>query len=149
MTKQPVRAPTDKPETLATDIVEFKPVVKTMGRPKKLQAPAIPDFKLKDGEAEIYAYFIQAMQEDYPNMRNSDLLMLPLVAAEYIKYLRLVGKELSSGELVTMSRQHPGSMLARFMSQVLATTRQQRVKNEKPQDEDEKDSFWNKWSVDQ
>ena len=142
----PRRTPTDKPEVLATERVSFKLVQNKPGRPKKLQPPPIPAFKMSAEEAEQYDYFIQAVMEDYPGMKNSDLLMLPLVAAEYIKYLRLVGRELESGELVTMSRQHPGSMLARFMSQILATTRQQRVKSEKPQ-EDEDDSFWKKWSA--
>lgn len=146
MPKQPVRTATDKPEVLATDRVEFKLVQKTRGRPPKLQAPPIPAFKMSEEEAQLFDYFIRAFMEDYPGMMNTDLLDLPIIAAEYIKYLRLVAKELESGELVTMSRQHPGSMYARFKSQILGATRQQRTKNEKPK-EDDSESFWNKWAV--
>lgn len=140
------RNPADKPEVLATERVEFKLVQKTAGRPRKLQAPPIPYFKMSEDEAVMFDYFIRAFQEDYPGMKNTDLLDLPLIAAEYIKYLRLVAKELESGELVTMSRQHPGSMYARFKSQILGATRQQRMKMEKPEEDDSMD-FWKNLSV--
>lgn len=142
----PRRTPSDKPEVLATDVVEFKLITKRIGRPKKLQPPPIPVFKMSESEAEMYEYFIQAYQEDYPGMKNTDLLDLPLLAAEFIKYHRLVAIELEKGELVTMSRQHPGAMYARFRTQILGATRQQRIKTEKPEDDDKND-FWTKLAV--
>jgi hypothetical protein len=136
MPKQPERSATDNPKTL--NVTPLRPLPKTgPGRPPKLAEPPMPEFDWQnDYERDLYHYFIAAIKEDYPGLKKSDLLLLPLAAAEYVKCLRLLGKEVASGELVMMSRQHPSTFFARYLDTLLGTTRKQRVKQpEKSEDE--------------
>jgi hypothetical protein len=92
-------------------------------------------------ERYLYNYAIDAWKQDYPKLTASDQLLLPICAAEYVKYMRMLQKELASGELVSMARQHPGTMFARFMSQLLGTTRAARLKG-KPEETDSDGFDW-------
>lgn len=136
------RKPMDSSAPYDAEPIKIQPMTPRMGRPPKLPPAPMPDFEMSPDEQYIFRYFIDAIKADYPKLAPSDLLLLPICAAEYVKYLRMLQREMKSGELVTMSRQHPGTMFARFMAQLLGTTRASRLKN-KP--EDPEDAFdWSK-----
>lgn len=128
------RQPTDKAAaSLQTTALQGKPA-RGRGRPPKVVAPTPPQFTwASDYESAMYEHCIAAYREDNPDMTPSEQLLLPLLAAEYIKLLRLYQMELASGELVTMARQHPGTMFAKYLD-LLAATRKQRVKGGTPED---------------
>lgn len=142
----PRREPNEKPETFTTAPVVFHVAKRKPGRPKNIELePPLPVFVVTPEEQMLMEWAMAKWRADY-ELKDSDLLLLPLCAAELVKYYRLIAQELQSGSLVTMSRQHPGAMFARFMSQLLGTTRTNRQKNAKP-DDDGADDFWKNFSV--
>lgn len=141
------RTPANPSPLEPSEPVRIKPTAPARpGRKPKLGPPPMPLLEMTPDEALMYSYFLDAIEDDYPNLKNSDRLLLPIVAAEYIKYLRMLQEELKSGKLVSMARQHPGTMFARFMAQLLGTTRNQRMKagNESS---DEESFDWSKLSA--
>lgn len=142
MTRQyggkPVIKPTDEPRTLK--VLPLNGTPKRNGRPPNAKRPQPPAFDWQsDYERELYEWFIACIEADYPNMKESDKLLLPLAAAEYVKWMRLVGNEVKSGELVTQARQHPGQMFSRLLDSILGTTRKQRIAKNEDKDENELD----------
>lgn len=129
MPKLPEREPTDVSKTLSTKALQPSPK-RGPGRPQLPSKATQPDFVfLNDYEHVLYESYMRALEVDYPGMKASDRLLLPLVAGEYIKCMRLLGNELESGELVTMSRQHPGTQFRGLLDTILGTTRKARVRN--------------------
>lgn len=59
-------------------------------------------------------------------MTATDQITLQLLAAEYIKYLRMLANEIESGQLVSMARQSPGTQYCRLLD-MLSVTRKARV----------------------
>lgn len=135
---KPVIKATDEPRTLKVAPLQATP--KRVGRPPAVKRPEPPAFEWQsEYEHELYEWFIDCIERDYPNMKDSDKLLLPLAAAEYVKWMRLLGNEIKSGELVTQARQHPGQMFSRLLDSVLGTTRKQRVAKGDDKDKDELD----------
>lgn len=104
--------------------------VKTTGRPKKLTLP--PEFQqlldaMSPVEQEHYKLVVEAHYQLYPDLNILDKLWVRLLAIEYIKTLRMMAEELESGQLITMSRQHPGVQM-RAYADMLSVTRKQRGK---------------------
>lgn len=129
MPTKATREPTDTSKTLKT--AGLIPAQKRgPGRPQLPQNATPPQFTfLSEYERDLYDLYTRALEADYPGMKPSDRMLLPLVAGEFIKCMRLLGNELSSGELVTMSRQHPGTQFRSLLDQILGATRKSRVKN--------------------
>lgn len=105
--------------------------VATGGRPKKLKPMPILE-GLSDAEKVLFDNFIQAYLDEYPDITPTDYGMLWLVAVEYIKYLRILSVELSTGQVMSMARQHPGTNMRALQDQ-LSFTRKARMHG-KPQD---------------
>jgi hypothetical protein len=106
--------------------------VRTTGRPKKLTLPG--EFQqmldaMSELEQEHYHFYIAAHEKLYPDLTEVDRLILRLAACDYIKALRMNAEELESGQLLTMSRQHPGVQMRAWMD-MLSVTRKQRGKAE-------------------
>ena len=132
MTDKRTRTPLSE-TTKVIKLIDKAAGVKTTGRPKKLVLP--PEFQqlldaMSDIEREHYEFFIAAHVKQYPDFNDIDRLWLRLMAIEYIKTLRMMVEELESGQLVTMSRQHPGVQM-RAYADMLSVTRKQRGKAEK------------------
>lgn len=103
------------------------------GRPKKNAMPALPLALLEsmtDLEREHFHFFIAAIEELYPDLNKLDRLLVRLMACSYIALLRMEAAQMESGQLVTMSRQHPGVQLRAWMD-LLSVTRKQRGKVDK------------------
>lgn len=98
------------------------------GRPRKLKMPPLPQ-EILDGmtslEQEHFAFFLESHRQQYPDLTPTDLISLTAAAMEYVAYLRLQASQLSTGELVTMSRQHPGVQMRAWLDS-LSVTRKQR-----------------------
>lgn len=87
------------------------------GRPRNLKYPALPAEimeSMTDLEREHFEYFIAAIKADN-KLRPSDYIGLYAAALEYVAYLRLQASQIASGQLVTMSRQHPGVQLRAWL----------------------------------
>lgn len=90
---------------------------KTTGRPRKLKYPPLPAEILEsmsELEQEHFNYFIEAIKADN-QLRPSDYIGLYAAGLEYVAYLRLQASQIASGQLVTMSRQHPGVQLRAWL----------------------------------
>lgn len=88
-----------------------------MGRKPKLKYPPLPAEILEamtDLEREHFEYFIEAIKQDN-KLRPSDYIGLYAAGLEYVAYLRLQASQIASGQLVTMSRQHPGVQLRAWL----------------------------------
>lgn len=121
--------PYKKPQSpmLAVVPVTGSPSEKKNGRPRKLVPPAPPNFSMTDYEQQVYDYVINSYLVEYPDLTPTDHLYLPLIAAEYIKYLRVVQKEFTDGEVLSQARQHPYTQLKGLLD-ALSITRKQRAK---------------------
>lgn len=133
MTNQPTRnphaqaprqRPEAKPETLHVAPVSSG-LPTRIGRPRKLKAPPPPAFEMSAFEQTWYQYFLDAHLEEYPDLTNTDRILLMLAACEFVKYIRIVQNELSTGELITMARQHSGTQM-RALLDMLSVTRKAR-----------------------
>jgi hypothetical protein len=98
------------------------------GRPRKLKFPPIPQ-EILDGMTELeqahYRYFVESHQQQYPDLTPTDQIGLHMAALDYVSLLRMNATQMASGQLVTMSRQHPGVQLRAWMDS-LSVTRKQR-----------------------
>lgn len=112
-----VNAPTEK--TVMNVIKLERPVQleKRTGRRPKLKFPPLPQEimdAMTDLERAHFEYFIEAIQQDN-KLRPSDYIGLYAAGLEYVAYLRLQASQMATGELVTMSRQHPGVQLRAWL----------------------------------
>lgn len=90
---------------------------KSNGRPSKLKYPPLPAEimeSMSELEQEHFNYFIEAIKKDN-TLRPSDYIGLYAAGLEYIAYLRLQAWQITSGQQVTMSRQHPGVQLRAWL----------------------------------
>lgn len=123
----------------ATPIVRLETPrqVHTGGRPKKLPPmPYMPG--MSDQEREMFDGFINEYLEQYPDLTPTDYRILHLAAVEYIKYARVAAKELETGVVIAMSRQHPAVNMRALLDQ-LSVTRKARTAKGKPEDETEEE----------
>lgn len=112
---------------------------RAVGRPAKLTMPDLPAMSMTDVEQGLFDYFMQAYQEQYPDLLPTDLLLLHLAALEYIKYLRVVAEELSTGKVISMARQHPGVNMRALLDQLSVTRRARTARSKPDEDEDAKE----------
>jgi hypothetical protein len=139
MNTKPTIKPTDMPRTLKLLPLQAKPK-RGPGRPKAVHPPTPPQFEWQnDYERDLYEWLVDRYPVDYPGLKDTDLVFLYIAAAETVKYMRLLGTEIQSGELVTMARQHPGQMLARILDSLLGTTRNKRLARGDDKTDDEMD----------
>lgn len=96
--------------------------------------PPLPKFELSPYEQEWFDYFFETHLLEYPDLTEGDKLLLLLADIEFIKYLRVAGAELESGEVISQARQHPGTQMNALLDR-LAATRKQRQKQ--PREEDD------------
>lgn len=89
--------------------------------------PPLPRFELSAYEQEWFDYFFAVHQQEYPDLTEADRLLLLLADIEFIKYLRVAGEELASGEVISQARQHPGTQMNALLDR-LAATRKARQK---------------------
>lgn len=114
--------PQAKPELLLVAPLEASPEQpRSAGRPRKKPMPPMPLFKLNDLEQQWYEWIIQSYLTEFPDLSDTDKMQLPLLAIEYIKYLRVAAKELETGEVISMARQHPFTNLKGLMEQLSVT----------------------------
>lgn len=107
------------------------------GRKPKLTPPPLPQ-ELFDGMSDIekqhFTFFLAAIMEEYPDLTKTDMIFLNMAGLDYINSLRLQVQQLQSGELVTMSRQHPGVQLRAWL-ELLSVSRKARQGSRNNQDE--------------
>jgi hypothetical protein len=145
-----VRTATDDPKRLEVQPVKLADSTPKRGRPKTNIQPRTPQFELEPDEQTLYATFMESFIHDYPDIKDypSDMLLLPLAAVEYIKYLRVIGQELTSRQAITMARQHPATQFFRILD-MMHVTRKARAKTNKPKEDDETTDFLKALSLDQ
>lgn len=98
------------------------------GRKPKPKMPNLPDLFMTDYEATWFKFHQDIYEAEYPDMTETDRLTLLLASIEFIKYLRMVGKEMEAGELISQARQHP-LIQYRALMDSLAVTRKARQAN--------------------
>lgn len=104
-----------------------EPTVKRRGRPAtRVEMPPLPMMEMGANEKALQVYFIEAYRLDYPDMSQTDLILLHLASLEYIKYLRVVAEELETGKVISQARQHPGVNMRALLDQ-MAVTRKART----------------------
>lgn len=105
----------------------------------KPKMPPLPQ-GLLDGmttlEVEHFWYFIESYQSDYPQMKPTDIICLYQAALEYINTLRVQAKQLASGEVISMARQHPGVQMRAWLD-MMDVTRKARTRGKKADDDSE------------
>lgn len=111
------------------------------GRKRRLTMPPLPQ-EIFDGmtalEQEHFHFFVDAYTQDYPGMTPSDQMGLQLAGLEYINYLRMQASQLSTGQLISMARQHPGVQLRAWLDS-MSVTRKARQRTA-PKDGDEREA---------
>lgn len=95
----------------------------------------MPLFEMNELEQQWYKYFIDSYNAEYPDLTDSDQISLMLAAIEFIKYLRVAQDELSTGQVISMARQHPGTNMRALLDQ-LSVTRKQRGTKPTPEDQE-------------
>jgi aryl carrier-like protein len=116
---------------------------KRNGRPRKRKMPPLPQ-EILDGMSELeqehYTYFIESYQAQYPDLTDADQIALVQAGLEYINTLRVQAKQLKTGEVISMARQHPGVQLRAWLD-LLSVTRKQRKPNDKQEEAELKNWF--------
>jgi hypothetical protein len=121
--------------TIARPLTTLAPArYRGAGRPPKLVMPDLPELQMTDVERPLFDYFIDSYNQEYPDLTATDHLTLFLAAIEFIKYLRVAARELETGEVITMSRQHPGVNFRALLDQ-LSVTRRARTARSRPDDD--------------
>jgi hypothetical protein len=104
--------------------------------------PPLPELQMSEAEKPMYDYFIDAYLDENPDLTRSDKILLSLAGIEYIKYLRVAAKELETGEVISMARQHPYTNMCRLLEQ-LSVTRRARKKTGQTEDDPAREAFLN------
>lgn len=114
--------PTDSPVTLQLVPLEPSQVEpRSAGRPRKKPMPPLPNFQMNELEQQWFDWIIDSYLHEFPDLTDTDKMQLPLLAIEYIKYLRVAAFELESGQTLTMARMHPFTNLKGLMEQLAVT----------------------------
>lgn len=92
----------------------------TRGRPRKgLTLPALPAemvYGMSELEREWFTFFLKAVRSEYPDLTPLEESLLPLAAADYVNTLRIQALQLSTKELLSNARSHPGTHLREWLS---------------------------------
>lgn len=118
----------------ARELKADQPQEQKPGRKKKPSMPTLPTLDMSDFEREWFTYFREVYQAEYPDLTDADKLLLFLAAIEFIKYLRVAGAELATGEVISQARQHPGTQMRALLDQ-LSVTRKARQRQPKEEDD--------------
>lgn len=116
------KSPASKPELLLVPALEEsldRPV--KIGRPGKLKLPALPKALLDgmtDLEKEWFWFMIDAIHAEFNDLTPLEELQTCMFSLDMINTLRLEVQQLTSKELVTMSRQHPGVQARAWVDQL-------------------------------
>lgn len=110
--KSPRKPRSMRPETLKVVPLTRPPAPDAKpGRPKKREMPPLPK-EIWEGMSELerehFTYFVESVRAEYKDLTGTDLIFLNMAGLDYINTMRLQVAQLGTGELVTMSRQHPG-----------------------------------------
>jgi hypothetical protein len=132
------QSPATKPETLkVVPLTRPTEEQKRPGRKPKRKMPPLPK-EILDGMSELerehFEYFVHSILEENPDLAGSDLILVNLAGLDYINTLRLEQNQLASGELVTMSRQHPGVQFRAWLA-MLSASRKDRLGSKTNQSE--------------
>jgi hypothetical protein len=84
-------------------------------------------------EMQHFYYFLAAFQEDFPNLKPSQEISLVQAAIEYINLLRTQARQLETGEVISMARQHPGVQLRAWLD-ALGVNRKQQARDDKAEE---------------
>ncbi len=106
------------------------------GRPKKLPRPNLPDFEMSDLEREWFDYHYNSYLSEFPDLSETDRMWLLAASLEYVKYLRMVTKEMSDRELVSMARQHPLTQYRSLMMELSVTRKARLSKSQLPEEKE-------------
>lgn len=112
-----ISAPTEQAVMNVVKLERPVQLVQRTGRKPKLKYPPLPQEimdAMTDLERQHFEYFIEAIKADN-KLRPSDYIGLYAAGLEYVAYLRLQASQMATGELVTMSRQHPGVQLRAWL----------------------------------
>jgi hypothetical protein len=105
-------------------------------RPKRTRKPKMPPIPqaildaMTELEQQHFYFVIDGYQQDYPDMKATDLICLYQAAIEYINLQRVQAKQLKSGEVISMARQHPGVQMRAWLD-MMDVTRKARSKGGK------------------
>lgn len=126
---------TANPAVDAEPITQLEIVPRTVatgGRPRKLKRmPMLSG--LTPAEEILFNDFIEEILQEYPDISPSDYRDVWLAAGEYIKYIRVIDKELKTGKVLSMARQHPGTQMRALRDQ-LDINRKARIRGKQPQE---------------
>lgn len=127
--RNPPDTPYETPKTLRVTPLQtaYRPPA---GRPTKLKMPPLPQ-AIMDGmtdlEKQHFDYFVRSFRQEYPSLSAADLLCLQQAALEYINLLRVQAQQLSTGQVISMARQHPGVQLRQWLDMLSVTRKQRRA----------------------
>lgn len=122
------------PTIPAKPIIQFQQPRKP-GRPTKASLPPLPKYPMEPEEQAIFDAFVKGYNEEYPDLTDTDQLILHLAAAEYVKCLRVLQEEFDTNKILSQARQHPSVQLRAYLDQ-LSVTRKQRDKKPAGTDEE-------------
>lgn len=72
-------------------------------------------------EQQWYDYFISSHRLEYPDLTDTDNILLMLAGLEFVKYLRVAQDEMKTGTVISMARQHPGVQMRALLDQLSVT----------------------------
>lgn len=137
------RNPADKPELLVVTPLQRVEEPKRPGRPRKpAENPPLPTLELNAAETALFDDFQATVLKEYPDITRLDKYILYLAAIEYIKYVRMGQDELKTGQLITMSRQHPGTQFARLIDMLSVSRKARQKAKPEPDEDDMTQNFW-------
>jgi hypothetical protein len=116
---------------------------KSTGRPPKLKLPPLPQ-ELLDGmtalEQEHFNFFLAAARAEFKDMTPFDQLGLVRAAVEYINLMRVEVAQLSSGQVLSQARQHPGVQLRAWL-ETMSFNRRAKLQGKKTEEKDPMQDF--------
>lgn len=79
---------------------------------------------MSDLERQHFDFFVEAFMHELPDPSPIEIICVRMGALDYINSLRLQVEQLRSGQLVTMSRQHPAVQLRAWIDAALRRRKQ-------------------------
>ena len=139
------QSPMDRPEILRVRPLNTpsKEEEVKRGRKQKRKVPSLPQ-EILDGmtelEQEWFHFFVDGLKDENPDLTDTDQILVLFAGIEMINMLRLDQKQLSSGELISMARQHPGVQF-RSLIDLLSVSRKARKNGKSQATQDESDEL--------
>src|SRR6266704_2972289 len=92
-----------------------------VGRPRL--HPPMPLLDLNPEERILFDGYMADWLDAYPDLTSSDYRLLWLSGIKYLQFLRLLKKEVETGNLLSMARTHPAVEMRALLDQVSVTRR--------------------------